>query len=240
VVWLPAVAERDHDIQNPTSPEKIRRLGEQLRLGPESSVLDIACGRGGPAIVLASAFGCRVVGIERAEVFVAAARERVAAAGLEALVEIREGDAAAFPLEPEAWDAALCLGASFVWGHVHDAAAALAPTVRTGGHVVVGEPYWRRWPLPEGVEDEGYVTLADTVERLERPDLSLVALIAASEEDWDRYRSLQWRAVEAWLHEHPDHADAADVRWRHESLREQYLEVTRELLGWAILAGVKR
>ena len=41
--WYYAVAERDHDIQNPTSRDKIRLLGELLRLGPDTNVLDIAC-----------------------------------------------------------------------------------------------------------------------------------------------------------------------------------------------------
>ena len=78
MAWYYAVAERDHDIQNPTSPEKIRLMGEWLRLGPEKRVLDIACGKCGPALVLASAFGCRITGVERYPGFVATARERVA------------------------------------------------------------------------------------------------------------------------------------------------------------------
>ena len=53
--WYYAVAERDHDLQNPTSPEKIRHVGELLRLGPDSRVLDVACGMGGPAMLLATA-----------------------------------------------------------------------------------------------------------------------------------------------------------------------------------------
>jgi len=56
------VAERDHEIQNPTSEEKLRLLGERIRLGQSSRVLDIASGRGGPALLLAQAIGCRVEG----------------------------------------------------------------------------------------------------------------------------------------------------------------------------------
>jgi cyclopropane fatty-acyl-phospholipid synthase-like methyltransferase len=54
------VAERDHELQNPISEEKLVLLGERLRLGPDSRVLDVASGRGGPALVLARSFGCRV------------------------------------------------------------------------------------------------------------------------------------------------------------------------------------
>src|SRR2546421_1953840 len=163
--WFFAVAERDHEIQNPTSPEKIRLLGERLRLGPESHVLDIACGKGGPAVILAREFGCRITGVERASEFASVARDRVASAGLAGQVEIVERDAAELDLEPARYDVAMCLGASFVWGGLPATLGALAPAADAGGHVVVGEPYWRRWPLPDGIDDQGFVTLAATLER---------------------------------------------------------------------------
>src|SRR6266498_1165837 len=72
---------------------------------------------------------------------------------------LHTADAADFPLEAAAWDAALCLGASFVWGNIGDAAARLVPAVTPGGFVAVGEPYWREWPLPDVIDDEGYVGL---------------------------------------------------------------------------------
>ena len=86
------LVERDHEIQNPTSAEKIRLAGEYLRLGPADRVLDVACGKAGPAIVLAEAFGCRIHGIELREGFAEAGRRRIADAGLEALVDIEVAD----------------------------------------------------------------------------------------------------------------------------------------------------
>src|SRR6266498_512942 len=59
------IAERDHELQNPTSAEKIRLLGEYLRLGRESRILDIACGKAGPALVLATAGPSFPPGISR-------------------------------------------------------------------------------------------------------------------------------------------------------------------------------
>src|ERR1022692_283665 len=170
--WYHAVAERDHELQNPTNAAKIRLLGERLRLGPDSRVVDLACGQAGPALILAESFGCRILGVERAPEFVAAARERIDAAGLANRVEIVEGDAAAFALEPGGWDAALCLGASFVWHGLDGTLEALVPAVRAGGNVVVGEPFWRAWPLPEGIDDLGYLPLRETVTRLEPAGLA--------------------------------------------------------------------
>jgi 50S ribosomal protein uL3 len=93
MTWPWEVAEHDHDIQNPTSPEKIRLLGEYLRLTPESRVLDIACGKGGPARILAATFGCRILGIELRPAFAEEARRRIDDADLSELVEIRTADA---------------------------------------------------------------------------------------------------------------------------------------------------
>jgi SAM-dependent methyltransferase len=239
VPWYYAVAERDHELQNPTSPAKIRILGERIRLGPETRVLDVACGTAGPAILLASEFGCRIVGVERAPEFVEAARRRVAEAHVGELVEIVEGDAAAYPIEPETFDAALCLGASFVWDDLEGTLAALTPAVRTGGHVVVGEPFWRAWPLPESVDDLGYLPLRQTVARIQAAGLNLVTLIASSDDDWDTYESLHWRALEEWLAANPDHADTATIRERHERNRETYLDHERALFGWAMFAARK-
>ena len=105
------ILERDHDLQNPTSPAKIRLLGEYLRLTPQTSVLDVACGKAGPAMILAAEHGCRIRGIELRSGFADAARERIAAAGLERLIEVEAADASAATFEPAAYDVALCLGA---------------------------------------------------------------------------------------------------------------------------------
>jgi SAM-dependent methyltransferase len=235
VTWSWEVAERDHEIQDPTSAEKIRLLGEYLRLDGSSRVLDVACGKAGPAIVLAQAFGCRIHGVELRAQFADAARARVAERGLDDLVSIETADAADFPLEPAAWDAALCLGASFVWGHIGDAARMLTPTVRAGGFVAIGEPFWRE----AGLAEDDFVDLAATVERFQSAGLALTGLVAASEDDWDRYESLHWRALEEWLAANGEHSDAPAIREQHVSFRDNYVRRQRAELGWAIFAGRK-
>ena len=239
MAWFFAVAERDHEIQNPTSGEKIRLLGERLRLGPHSHVLDVACGKGGPALILANEFGCRITGVERAPELASVARERAAAAR-NGSVKVVECDAREFELRPDGYDAVVCLGASFIWNGLEGTLAALAPAARRRGHVVVGEPYWRTWPLPDGRADEGYAALEDTVNRFEVSGLRVETVIDASLDDWDRYETLHWRGVEEWLEAHADDADAPEIRRLHEASRTRYLSWQRELLGWAIFAARKR
>jgi len=236
------VAEAEHEIQNPTSEERLVLLGERLALGSGSRVLDIASGRGGPAILLAREFGCAVRGIEIAPEFHAAAVERATRAGVADRMSLELGDAAAAELESESYDAALCLGASFVFGSLADTVDALAPAVRRGGYVAVGEPFWRRLPLPEDFEDRSdpWTTLDGTVLAFETSGLPVVSVIASSEDEWDRYETLHWRTVEQWLAANEGDPDSSEIRRRHEHSKWNYLRHQREYLGWAIFIGWKR
>ncbi len=237
--WPWEIIERDHEIQNPTSPEKIRLVGDHLRLTNESRVLDVACGKGGPATILAGAYGCRISAIEIRPSFAEEARKQAAVAGVGSLIDVQTADAATFQIEPEAFDTALCIGATFVWGTIADAAAILHASVPSGGLVAIGEPFWRQWPLPEGIAEEDFVSLDETVARFERAGFQITGIVAASEDDWDHYESLHWRAIEEWLDEHPEHPGAQEVRIAHDRFRSDYFRFKRALLGWAIFVGRK-
>ena len=232
MTWWYAVVEAEHELQNPTSAEKIRLLGRRLGLGPGSHVLDVASGRGGPALVLAQEFGCRLTCVERSPEFLAGARERIAEAGLEDRIELVESEAASF--EPGRYDAALCLGATFVYDGLVptlERLSAVAPLV------AVGEPYWRVWPLPPEAapeEREGVLPLSETVERAESTGVRVVSLIASSEDDWDRYESLRWQTLDRWLEANPGHPQAEEFRAHGAAYRDGYLRWQRATLGWAI------
>lgn len=233
--WWHAVVEANHELQNPTSPEKIRLLGERLGLGPESHVLDIASGTCGPAVLLAGTFGCRLTCVERAPEFVATAHERVAAAGLEDRIEIVEADASTYELGR--YDVALCLGATFVYGGLVPTVERLRPAAPL---LAVGEPYWREWPLPvvaagpPRTDEEAWLPLAQTVERVESSGVRVISLVASTEDDWDRYESLHWQTLDDWLAANPGHPQADEFRARGAAQRARYLAWERAAMGWAI------
>jgi|SRR5437016_11094713 len=235
MAWWYAVVESRHELQNPTSPEKILALGRELRLDASAHLLDVAGGRGGPARLLADEFGCRITSVELSPEFAAVARERASR-----LIDVVESDAKAFEIVPGRFDAAMCLGASFAFDGLVPTVRALAQAVPPRGLVAVGEPYWRKWPLPDGFapsEGEEFLPLGETVERFESAGVEVVSLIASSQDDWDRYRSLQWLTLEEWLAANPADPQADDFRTRGRYRRDRYLRWTRELLGWAIFVG---
>ena len=236
------VAESEHEFQNPLSPEKLRMLGERLGLGQGSRVPDVASGRGGPAVFLARTFGCTVEGVENEPAFHGVAVERAAAREVSHLVSFQLADASIASFAEGEYDAAICLGATFVYGGLAPTVAALAPVVKPGGHVAVGECYWRRLPLPDDYveRNEPYTTLEDTVLVFETERIPVVSMIASSENDWDVYETLHWQAVARWLAENPDDPDASEILAQNEHWRRTYLRHGRDFLGWAIFVGWKR
>ena len=240
MAWWYAVVESRHELQNPTSSEKLRQLGRQLGLERSSRVLDLGGGRGGPAVQLAREHGCRVTMVELSPEFAAAARERAREAGVDELVEVTEGDAKDVRIEPAGYDAALCLGASFALDGLVPTVRALAQAVPPRGWIAVGEPFWRAWPLPgdfQPDEDEDFLPLARTVERFESAGVEVISLIASSQDDWDRYESLHWATLDEWLAANPDDPQAGEFTARGEYRRRRYLRWTRDLVGWAIFVG---
>lgn len=228
-MWLPEVSERKHDIQNPTSREKLLRAFAPMRLGPGDRVLDVGAGRGGPAVLLAATYGCAVVAVERFAGFADAARERAAGLPVTVLTE----DGVGHPRPGDVYDAALCLGASFAYGGFEETVRRLVAGVRSGGHVVVGEVYAR---VPgQVIDDEPLPALGRLLGVVAGLGLHPVNVVTASDDDWDLYHSGHLLAVEEWLDEHQDHPERAEVEGFRDECVAHYLE--ERVLGWAVITA---
>jgi SAM-dependent methyltransferase len=82
-------------------------LAELAEVTATSSVLDIGSGIGGPARVLAEAFGCEVAGVDLSESFVEAARYLNRRTGQEVQVSFAVGNALNVPFGDAAFDIVL-------------------------------------------------------------------------------------------------------------------------------------
>jgi demethylmenaquinone methyltransferase / 2-methoxy-6-polyprenyl-1,4-benzoquinol methylase len=122
---------------------------------PGALVADVATGTAAVAIALARRYpACRVVGIDQSPEMLAGGARRVTAAGLDARIELVEGQAEALPFEPGSVDA---LAHTYLLRYVDDPAAtlaALARVIRPGGMMASLEfgvprgaalPAWRLW-----------------------------------------------------------------------------------------------
>lgn len=83
-------------------------LGALMGLTPESSVLDVASGRGTSAFHLAESFGCEVTGVDLSEENVRLAAAEASQRGLAERIHFQIGDAERLPFGDSTFDAIVC------------------------------------------------------------------------------------------------------------------------------------
>ncbi len=233
------IACADHEIINPISSAKVDELLGVLDLPAHARVLDVACGKAEMLVRLAERGYIQATGVDLSPRFAAEAvenvRRRVRAPSK---VEIVVMDGAKFS-DPEPFDLAMCVGASWVFGGHRGALRSLAARVRPGGLVLVGEPYWIKSPDPgyltaAGVKAEDFGTNAGNVEAGVDEGLLPLYSVSSSQDDWDRYEWLRVRAVERYCHRHPDDPDVVEMLARTRQTRDAHLRWARDTICWAL------
>lgn len=234
-----SIAHRDHLFHNPLSEPKVERLLDLLDLRAGARVLDAGCGPAELLIRTVERFGARGVGVDLSPYAIAEARARAARRVPGADLTLHEAAIADVPLEPGAWDLALCVGSTHLYGDYRGTLRALRALVRPGGHLLVGDLFWRREPDPAflavlGASREHHAAHADNVTaRLGEGLIPLYASVS-SEDDWDHYEGLYARAVERYALTHPADPDCPAMLERSRTWRDAYLRWGRDTLGFAL------
>lgn len=116
------------------------RLARLAALAPETRVLDVGGGLGGPARTLAVEFGCRVTSVDLTETYVRAAEMLTGRLGLAERVTHRVADALALPFDDGAFDVVWTQNSGM---NVEDKArlyAGFHRVLRAGGRLAIQEP----------------------------------------------------------------------------------------------------
>lgn len=228
-----SIVEATHEVQNPTTPAKLREVAEYLEIGAGDRVLDIGSGRGFWAVLLAGR-GADVVGLEINADFAAAAERRAAASGVGQQVRTVLGPAADFPVEPGEYTVASCLGASFALGGYRSALERMAEELGAGGRLAIGDLH-----STDGSSSDELPSLAELVHIAEEFDFEITGIVSACDDDWDRYESLHWKNAHDWACRNPEHPDREVLLADSRRFRNDYL-VNREQLGWTIVLGERK
>lgn len=240
------VRERDHRIHNPFTAGKLATLGEAIRLRPGMSVLDLACGSGEMLCTWSRDHGITGTGVDISTAFVASAQARATELGVSDRVSFVHGDASGH-VAGSPVDVAACIGATWIGNGVPGTLDLLERSLRPGGTVLVGEPFWRLDPPDqETVEGSGvsarddFQDLPGLVETFGRLGWDLVEMVLADEDSWDRYVAAQWFTVRAWLDENPDDELAPAFRAELDTAPLRYVRYQRRYLGWGVFALKRR
>jgi SAM-dependent methyltransferase len=233
---LKDIAERDMELVNPITPEKVLAVGQAARLRAGSRVIEFGCGYGEPLALWAERFGITGVGLELREKACARAVQKMAERGLAQRIEIVCGNAAEYAFEPHAYDVAACIGASFIWDGFGSALRSLKEAMRPGGRIVIGEPYWRMAHVPPEFSRGMAVihTEYELLQLIRQNGLELEYVARSSQDDWDRYEAGNWQGLVRWLEENPQHPERDSVLGHLRDTQDEYLRYGREHFGWAM------
>src|SRR5512138_3367566 len=240
------ITESAHRIHNPLTAEKLATLGAALRLESGARVLDLGSGSGEMLCTWARDYGIIGIGIDMSLMYTEQAKLRAEELGVADQVKFIHGDAAGYVADEKVGVAA-CVGATWIAGGVAGTIELLARSLRPGGIILVGEPYWRQLPPTEEVAKgclasslSDVLMLPDLLVSFSRLGYDVVEMVLADQDGWDRYEADKWLTMRRWLEAHPDDELARDVRAQLTSEPERYAAYTREYLGWGVLALMRR
>jgi len=240
------ITESAHRIHNPITPEKLATLGAALRLETGARVLDLGSGSGEMLCTWARDYGIVGTGIDMSRLFTEQAKLRAVELGVADHVTFIHGDAAGYVAE-EKVDVAACVGATWIGGGVAGTIELLARSLRTGGFILIGEPYWRQLSPTEDVAKgclansiADFLMLPELLASFGRLGYDVVEMVLADQDGWDRYEAAKWLTMRRWLEANPGDEFAKEVRAKLTSEPGRYAAYTREYLGWGVFALMPR
>lgn len=240
------IRESSHRIHNPFTAEKLATLGRALDLVPDTRMLDLASGSGEMLCTWARDHRITGVGVDISTVFTAKARARAAELDVADRIKFVHGDAANH-VAPEPVDLVACIGATWIGDGVAGTCELLHRSLRPGGMMLIGHPYWRREPPDQETVEACHATdradfrpLPELIEHFAELGCDVVEMMLADQDSWDRYVAPQWLNIRRWLDQNPDDELADTLRAELATAPASHARYQREYLGWGIFALMYR
>ena len=234
------ITHRFHVVCNPTSVAKPEELVGLMRLEPGRPFLDIACGKAEMLVRLAEAYDIRGVGVDLYPYFMKDAKElkrqRVPGSNLEF---INVNGAEYHRENTKNFDLSMCIGASWIYDGHRGTLRAMKCMTRPGGKVMVGEPFFTEEPSEEYLTTEDFSrdefsTHYGNIQIGVEEELTPLYTMGSNLDDWDRYETFKWYAVDEFARNNPDDPVLPEIQARNAKAQEIFLRWGRELFVRAI------
>ncbi len=149
---LPVVNLLLGDTLHPGGAALTKTLGQAAVIGRDTTVLDVACGRGESARLLAGHFGCRVTGIDYSHHNVGRARALTQESGLTHKICFSHGDAEQLPFPDEVFDVVMSECSLCTFPKLEIALTEMRRVLRPGGRIAISDVVLNL-PVPATLDD---------------------------------------------------------------------------------------
>ena len=132
---------------HPGGPKLTRQLASATLVSPNAEVLDVACGIGNSARIVAADFGATVTGCDFSDMNLQRAAAASSAAGLEQRTRFVRSSAERLPYEPRSFDVALCECSLCLFENMDGALQEIFRVLKPGGRIGVSD-FFLNAPVP--------------------------------------------------------------------------------------------
>lgn len=149
-------------VLHPGGLEATKLLAERCEASPGMTILDVGCGSGRSAILLAKQFGCRIVGVDIEPSYLLKAQAEAISKGVSDRVAFRIADANDLPFQNQTFDGAI-FQAALIFTDKSKALKMVHQKIRKGGFLGVVELAWKKPPSERIVKEVRDVLCAAAV-----------------------------------------------------------------------------
>jgi SAM-dependent methyltransferase len=196
---------------------------ERLQLGPQTSVLDVPCGKG-EAIVRLGASGCRTVGLDRSPELIDHAAAKLDGARLHDRARLLLSDGGRMPFRDGSYDICLSIGGpSCIGGHALNSVLSELDRVLVPGGFLVMSDMFRDESNPNPWIADDHPDAAGWWRLLEGAGFGVVFFEHFAVSAWDEYHAPMRELIAETRREHAD--DVARMHWAAEVEREIAMDI---------------
>jgi arsenite methyltransferase len=136
---------------HPGGTKLTRQLASATLVSPNSDVLDVACGNGSSAHVVAADFGATVTGCDYSAVNLERATIASRAAGRNRKTRFVRGSAELLPFAPESFDVTLCECSLCLFENMDTALQHIYRVLKPGGRIGISD-FFLNAPVPDSLD----------------------------------------------------------------------------------------
>ena len=158
-------------------------IKKHVGLSADTTLLDLACGKGAVSVKAAQKLQVRVKGVDLLPEFIEFAKQKAREYGVANLCDFAVGDVNEAVATEKDYDIVVLGAVGNVLGNPRETLGKLKRTVKTGGHILIDESYLKDDGKPEDIRYDNYEYLTEKqwAALFAESGLELVETVSASE-----------------------------------------------------------